>query len=122
MFTILSGVEQIRAGRLRGLATTSATRTPALPELPTLAEAGLAGFDVSTWWAMFLPARTPQEIVERYRADVAAALADPTVRDRIEKLGAMPAGSTPAELAALVVSEMDRWGRVIREANIRMDE
>jgi tripartite-type tricarboxylate transporter receptor subunit TctC len=122
MFTILSGVEQIRAGRLRGLATTSASRTPSLPELPTLAESGLVGVDVSTWWAMFVPAKTPLTIIAKMSADVVAALADPTVSERIEKLGATPVGSTPAELGSRLKSEVDRWGRIIKDQNIKLDE
>jgi tripartite-type tricarboxylate transporter receptor subunit TctC len=122
MFTLISGLQQVQAGQLRGLAVASDTRLAAAPELPTFTEAGLAGFRVSTWWAFFLPAMTPPEIITRTHADTVAVLGDPAVKDRLERIGANVVGSTPADLLALVKFEMDRWGRIIKEANIRISD
>lgn len=111
----------IQAGKLRGLAVTTAKRAVAVPELPTIAESGVSGFDVSSWYAFFLPAKTPPEIVRRASADTAAAIKDPATKEKLEKLGVVVVGSTPQALAAHLKSEMDKWGPVIREAGIKGD-
>ncbi len=111
----------VKANSVRALAVTTAKRIPAAPELPTIAEAGVPGFDVSSWFAFFLPVKTPQEIVTKLNADTRAALAHDSVRPRLLELGAEPAGSTPAELAAHLKSEMDKWGPVIEGAKIRIE-
>jgi len=101
MFAVMPTVlPQIRAGQLRALGVTTARRVPQMPELPTLAESGVPGFDVSGWFALFMPARTPAEIVRRVHVDAVAALADPSIRGRLESLGIVVIGSTPGELAA----------------------
>jgi tripartite-type tricarboxylate transporter receptor subunit TctC len=112
----------IQSDRLRGLAVTTKKRTPAAPQMPTIAEAGVPGFDVSSWYAIFAPAKTPPEIVRKVSADIITALADPTTKERLEQLGVVVAGSTPAELAAHLKTEMDKWGPVIKEAGITMNE
>jgi tripartite-type tricarboxylate transporter receptor subunit TctC len=108
----------MQQGQLRALAVTTAKRTPAAPDLPTLAETGLTGFDVSGWYAFFVPANTPAAIVRKIYADTAAALADPPIKARLEQLGLFVIGSTPAELGQFLKSEMDKWGPVIKEAGI----
>ena len=119
---ITGSLPHVQNGSARGLAVTSARRAPAAPDLPTIAEAGVPGFDVSTWFAFFVPARTPAAIIKRMNEDTVAALAQPVVKERLEQLGAALVGSTPAELAAFLKSEMDKWGPVIREAKIKADE
>jgi tripartite-type tricarboxylate transporter receptor subunit TctC len=109
----------IQTGKLRALAVTTAKRTPALPDLPPIAEAGLPGFDVSSWYAVLAPAKTPPEIVRKASADIRAALSDPATRARLDQLGVVVIGSTPEGLAAHLRSEMDKWGPVIREAGIK---
>jgi tripartite-type tricarboxylate transporter receptor subunit TctC len=109
----------IQAGKLRALAVTTAKRTPALPDLPPIAESGLPGFDVSSWYAIFAPARTPAEIVRKANADIVFALAHPATRARLDQLGVVVIGSTPEGLAAHLRSEMDKWGPIIREAGIK---
>jgi tripartite-type tricarboxylate transporter receptor subunit TctC len=109
----------IRAGKLRALAVTTAKRTPAAPELPPIAESGVPGFDVSSWYAVFTPAKTPPELVRKTNADTLAALADPATRARLEQLGVVVIGSTPEGLAAHLRSEMEKWGPIIREAGIK---
>jgi tripartite-type tricarboxylate transporter receptor subunit TctC len=112
----------IQGGKLRGLAVTTAKRSPAIPQLPPIAEAGVPGFDVSSWYGFFAPAKTPPEIVRKMHADTVAALADPTTKSRLEQLGVVVIGSTPAELAAYLKSEMEKWGPVIKEAGITLRE
>src|SRR5262249_41208282 len=109
-------------GRLRALAGTPANRTPAAPELPTLAESGLTDFDVAGWYAFFVPANTPPPIVQKIYADTAAALADPTIKGRLEQLGLFVNGSAPAGVGQVLKSEMDKWGPLIKEAGISIRE
>jgi tripartite-type tricarboxylate transporter receptor subunit TctC len=119
---VTAALPQVKGGNARGLAVTTAKRVAAVPELPTIAEAGVPGFDVSSWFAFFVPAKTPQPIVEKMHKDIVAALAHPPVKERLEQLGAALVGSTPDELARHLKSEMDKWGPVIREARIKIDE
>ena len=109
-------------GQLRVLAVTTGRRTPAAPDIPTLAESGLRGFDVSGWYAFFVPAGTPPDIVKKMHADTVTALADPTVKAKLEQLGLFVIGSTPGELAAYLKSEMEKWGPVIKSAGITIRE
>ncbi len=113
-----SSVAHVREGRLRALCTTGAARHPLLPDVPTAAEAGLADYQVASWNALLAPAATPAEIVARQAAAVAAVLALPAVRERLRPLGADPAASSPAALAALLRTETQRWGEVVRAAHI----
>jgi tripartite-type tricarboxylate transporter receptor subunit TctC len=109
----------VRDGQLRGLAVTSAERFKAAPELPTVAEAALPGFDVTAWYALYLPAQTPRDIVRKLNADVVAVLSEPAIRDKMELLGVAVIGSTPEELARHLRAETELWGPVIKAANIR---
>ena len=119
MFNNIGAVlPMIQGGQLRGLAVTTAKRTPAAPELPPIAEAGVPGFDVSSWYGFFAPAKTPTEIIRKLNADTVAALSDPATRQKLETLGVVVRGSTPAELAALLKAEMNKWGPVIKDAGI----
>jgi len=111
----------VKAGSVRALAVTTRERISVVPDLPTIAEAGVPGFDVSSWFGFFVPARTPLSVITKINADTNAALAYPPVRSRFEELGATPKGSTPAELASFLKSEIDKWGPVIREAKIRVE-
>jgi tripartite-type tricarboxylate transporter receptor subunit TctC len=114
-------LQHVKGGSLRGLAVTTKERVRATPEIPTIAESGVPGFDVFSWFGFFVPARTPQEIIAKINADTRDALVYPPVKTRFEELGADPKGSTPAELAAFLQSEIDKWGPVIRDAQIRLD-
>jgi tripartite-type tricarboxylate transporter receptor subunit TctC len=120
MFNTMAGVlQQARAGQLRGLAVTTAKRFPTAPEFPTVAEAGVPGFDVTSWYAFFMPARTPAEIVRKMHADTVAVLAEPAIREKLAQVGVMVVGSTPEQLAAQLKSETDMWGPVIKAAGIK---
>ncbi len=112
----------MQQGQLRALGVTSAKRSPAAPQLPTLAESGLPGFEVSGWYAFFVPAKTPPEIVRKMHADTAAVLAEPAIKRRLEDLGLFVIGSTPEELGSFHKAEMDKWGPVIKEAGISIRE
>jgi tripartite-type tricarboxylate transporter receptor subunit TctC len=113
-------ISHVRAGSLRGLAVTTRERVGVVADIPTIAET-VPGFDVFSWFGFFVPARTPEGVVARINADTNAALVYPQVKSRFEDLGAVPKGSTQAELAAFLKSEVDKWGPVIREARIRVD-
>jgi tripartite-type tricarboxylate transporter receptor subunit TctC len=113
-------ISHVRAGSLRGLAVTTKERVAVVPDIPAIAES-VPGFDVFSWFGFFVPAKTPKDIVARINADTNAALAYPQVKSRFEDLGAVPKGSTQAELAAFLKSEIDKWGPVIREARIRVE-
>ena len=114
-------LQHVKGGSLRALAVTTKERVLVTPEIPTIAESGVPGFDVFSWFGFFVPARTPQDIIAKINADTCDALAYPQVKTRFEELGAEPKGSTPAELAAFLQSEIDKWGPVIRDAQIRVD-
>jgi len=114
-------LEQVRGGQVRGLAVTTGKRSPAAPELPAVAEAGVPGFDVAGWFALFVPARTPRAIVEKIQTDTVTALSDPIVKQRLEQIGMVVSGSTSEELAALLQFEIEKWGTVIEDAKITLD-
>jgi tripartite-type tricarboxylate transporter receptor subunit TctC len=115
-------VPLMRQGQVRGLAVTTARRSGAAPEVPTIAESGLPGFDVPGWYAIFVPAKSPPEIVAKMNTDVNAAIADATVKARLEDLGLFVGGSTPEALGAYVKTETEKWGPVIKAAGISIKE
>jgi tripartite-type tricarboxylate transporter receptor subunit TctC len=112
----------IQGEKLRGLAVTTAKRMAAVPDMPTIAEAGVPGFDVSSWYALFVPARTPPAIIAKFHADVVTVLSDPVIRERLEQLGVAVVGSSPQELGAYLKAEMEKWGPVIKAAGIKGSE
>ena len=114
-------LEQIRGGQVRGLGVTTAQRSKLAPELPTIAESGVPDFDVTGWFAFFVPARTRPAIVEKIHIDTVTALSNPAVKSKLENIGMVAIGSTPEELAALLETEMNKWRPVIKEANIALD-
>jgi tripartite-type tricarboxylate transporter receptor subunit TctC len=117
-----SALPHIKSGRLKALAVTSRTRSPALPDVPTIEEAaGLKGFDASSWFGLFAPAGTPRTIVDKIQADVAKALAQPEVRERFIAQGADPGGNTPDQFAAFIRAETDKWTRVVKFSNAKVD-
>lgn len=110
---------QVQGGTVRALVVTTPKRVPLLPNVPTLDEAGVPGFDVSTWFGFFVPAKTPDAIVNRFAADARVAMADPGLRQRLEAIGMEVIGSGPDELAAHLKAETEKWGKLIREAEIK---
>jgi len=122
LFSIaLAATPQIRAGKVRALAITSAERSPVAPELPTVAESGFPGFEVIGWFGWLAPARTPKDVVARLNREIVLALKQPEVRERLLAMSTVPVGNAPQEFAAFIRSERDKWARVVREADIRID-
>ena len=111
----------IKAGTLRALGVTTAERAPSFPDVPTIAESGVAGYETYTWNALFAPANTPPEVVARLNEAARKALADPAVVERMKEFSATIVGSSPEELAAHVTEELAKWTPVVRDANVQMD-
>ena len=111
----------IKAGKLRVLGVTGAKRSPLLPDAPTVSEAGLRGFDVTSWYGMFGPAALPREIVGKVNADIAAVLNAPDVRERLASSGAERAPTTPEDLGRLVRDEIAKWSKVVAESGAKVD-
>src|SRR5882724_6279551 len=116
---LAEAVGQIEGGPLRALAVTSAQRSPALPDVPTVAESGVPGYDVSVWWGFLGPAHLAPEIVTKLQTDLKTALQDKDVRVTLDKIGATPVGSTASEFDAFMHAEVTKWEPVLKAANIR---
>jgi tripartite-type tricarboxylate transporter receptor subunit TctC len=111
----------VKDGKLRALAVTSLKRSPAMPELPTLDEAGLPGFEANTWHGVVLPAGAQAEVVTRLNREIVAILHLPDVVERLSAQGAEPVGSTPEEFAAYIRSETAKWAKVVRESGAKAE-
>ena len=119
MFNLISSsLPLARAGQIRALAVATLERSAIAPDLPTVSESGVPGFDVSSWIALFVPAKTPPTIVSKLHADSVAAVSDPMTKRKLEEMGVAVVGSTPAELAAQVKADIAKWGPVIKAAGI----
>lgn len=116
-----AAIAHIKGGKLRALAVTSATRAPELPDVPTMMEAGVAGYEMTSWWGLFAPRGTPPEIVAKINADTVRLLQSAHIKEAFAKQGATPAPSTQGELAGLVAAEIARWAKVVKEAGITVD-
>lgn len=116
---LTTSLAQVKAGKLKALGVSSPKRSPLVPDLPTIAEAGLPGYEISYWNAVYLPAGTPAPVIERLNALMQKAMAAPSVRRFVEQNGMEPFTSTPAELAAFQAAEYKRWGEVIKTAGIQ---
>jgi tripartite-type tricarboxylate transporter receptor subunit TctC len=112
---------QVKAGKLRALATTSAKRTAAAPELPTIAEAGLRDYEVSLWYGLLAPANTPPAIVQRLHGEVTRIIALPAIREQWAALGAEPINTTPEVFSAFIKDDIVKWQKVIRDSGAKMD-
>jgi tripartite-type tricarboxylate transporter receptor subunit TctC len=116
-----SALPHAKAGKLRGIAVSTAKRSPVTPDVPTVAESGLPGFEVSVWFAVLAPAATPREIVERLNGILVKALQSPDVRERLSSQGAEPIGDTPADFTAVMKRDLVKWAKVVKDANIKLD-
>ena len=119
--TTPSCINQIKAGRLRGLAVSTAQRSPYLPELPTVADAGVPGYETSAWYAMLVPTGTPAEVIARLNLESAKALTLSDVKARLDATGMVPQSSTPEELRKLIHEEIAKWGKVVRALDLRVE-
>ena len=108
-----------KAGRLRALAVTGPKRTPAAPDIPTVAESGVPGYEVTTFYGVSAPAKTPRPIIDRLHAEIVRALNSPDIRERLQGLGADPVGNTPEQYTAFMQNEIAKWGKVIKAAGIK---
>ncbi len=116
-----SATPMINSGKLRPIAVTTTTRAKARPDLPTIAESGFPGFDISTWYAYWAPKGTPADIVEKLAASAAQALKNPEVIAKYEAMGAEPVGSSPAQFAVFVESEAKKWNDIVKKSGAKLD-
>ena len=114
-------VGQLGGGQIRAIAVTSATRSKTLPDVPTVAESGVPGYETSVWWGFLGPAGMAPELVTKINADLVAALKDPAVLAAFDKLGAVPVGSSPQDFDAFMHAEAAKWGPILKQANIRVE-
>lgn len=121
MASVPTAIPQLRSGKLRALAVTSAKRVDDLPQVPTVTESGYSGFEASTWFGLLAPAATPKAVIDRLNAEVNKALQQPELRKQINDSGAEAAGSTPEQFAVLIRDEVVRWGRVVKESGAKVD-
>lgn len=119
--TTPSVITHVKSGKLRGLAVTSAQRSPSTPELPTVSEAGVAGYEAGTWYGFLVPAATSKDIVARLHTESIKLLKLPDVRERIESVGFETIGSTPEQFAAYIRSEIEKWAKVVKASGARAD-
>ena len=117
----ISTIPHVRAGRLRALAVSSARRSPSVPDLPTIAEAGVPGFAVDQWYAVFGPAGMPKEIIAKLYAEIARTVANAEIRERLLTMGLDPVGMPPDEFTEYLKTETIKWGKLVREAGIRVN-
>jgi tripartite-type tricarboxylate transporter receptor subunit TctC len=117
---VVSSIAQVRAGKLRALAVTTATRSAALPDIPTVGDY-VPGYEASAWFGAGVPKNTPIEIVDRLNKEINAVLADPKIKAWLAELGATALPGSPADLGKLIVDETEKWAKVIRAANIKAE-
>jgi tripartite-type tricarboxylate transporter receptor subunit TctC len=114
-------INHVRNGKLRAIAVTSANRFSLLPEIPTIKEAGVEGFDMSTWWGLVAPAAVSREVINRLAADTVKLLRQPDVKEKIASVGADPVGNTPEEFAAFIRAETEIYARIVKAAGIKFE-
>ncbi len=119
--TIPGALPFIKAGKINALAVSGSTRSIALPDVPTVAESGVRGFEASTWYPVLAPAGTPADVVDRLNRQLVAIVRTPQVHDQLVQSGVEPIGSTPAQLASHIRTELDKWAKVIRASGVRLD-
>ena len=118
---LANAMPQVKAGKLKALAVTTAERSKLAPDLPTMAEAGLAGFDISTWFGLFAPAGTPKDVIAKWNAEVVKILNSPEMREKLIAQGAEPSPTTPEQFAALVKSEIPKYAKIIKASGAKVD-
>ena len=118
---VASSAQYVKAGKLRALAVSSARRSPLAPELATMSEAGLPGYDFSSWFLVLAPAGTPPAVVDKLNAQIGRILRQPDVQERYKALGAEPGNGTPQELVAFVDREIQRFARVLKDAGMKAE-
>ena len=117
--SLVQCLPQIQAGKLRALAVLGTRRSPLLPDVPTMAEAGVPGYEFTNWFGLVAPARTPRDIIDKLNADVVAALSEPLLRSELEQMGAVVIANTPAQFALQINADSAKWGKIVTEGNIK---
>jgi len=118
---VITALPLVKSGKLRALGVTTKNRSKVAPDIPTLAESGVADFDATAWFGLFAPAGTPRTVIQRLSREVAEAVKDPVITEKLLQLGAEPVGSTPEQFDVFFRSEVTKWGKVVREAKIKID-
>lgn len=118
---LANAMAQVKGGRVRAIAVTTAQRSKLAPELPTMAESGMPGFDISTWFGLLAPAGTPPDVVAKWNAGIVAAINAPDVREKMIAQGADPSPTTPAEFAAFIAKERDKYARIVKMSGAKVD-
>ena len=118
---VQSVLTYVKSGRIKAIAVSSAKRSKVLPEVPTIAEAGVPGYETMAWWGVAVPAKTPDAIIKRLHVEIVKALALPAVRERMQEIGIEPIGAGPAEFAAFQKTEIAKWGKAVRESGAKVD-
>ncbi|MBX9811996.1 MAG: tripartite tricarboxylate transporter substrate binding protein [Burkholderiales bacterium] len=118
---VQSVLTYVKSGRIKAIAVSGAKRSKVLPEVPTIAEAGVPGYETTAWWGVAVPAKTPDAIVKRLHAEIVKALAVPAVHGRMQEIGIEPIGAGPAEFAAFQKTEIAKWGKAVRESGAKVD-
>jgi len=121
MDSIVTGLPHVRSGALKGIAVSTAKRTPLAPDIPTVAESGIVGFEAFLWYGIVAPAQTPPDIVAQLAREIAAVMALPDIRERLVALGSEPADSNPSSFAAFIKSEAEKWGEIVRSSGAKAD-
>ncbi len=116
-----SAIQHVRSGKLRAIAVTTATRSPELPDVPTVAESGVPGYEATSWFGMFAPAGTPAPVVAKLNATIVKVLAQPEIKKKLAEQGAEAAGETPEQFAAFIQKESVKWGKVVKESGASVD-
>jgi tripartite-type tricarboxylate transporter receptor subunit TctC len=116
-----SALPHVRSGRLKALATTGAKRAPALPDLPTVAEAGVPGYESGVWFGLVVPAGTPKDVIDKLNADTRKAMALPEFQKRMADLGYELLGGSPAEMGEMIQAELKRWGPVVKASGAKAE-
>ena len=119
--SLASASKLIQAGKVRAVAVTSLQRSPFMPDLPTATEGGLPGFQIESWWGMLAPARTPSAVIRRLNEELNVVVVQPDIREMLERQAAVPKAGTPEEFATLISFELERWSKLIKDANIQME-
>jgi tripartite-type tricarboxylate transporter receptor subunit TctC len=119
--TVLVAVPYVKAGRLRALGVAALKRSPAMPEVPTIDEAGVKGYDSTAWWGLLAPAKTPKPVIDRVYTVTVNAINQPEIRERLVQLGAEPSGMAPDAFDRLIREDIAKWGKVVKALGITAD-